>query len=168
MLYFHLWKYKSMLKQLFTMFFCFLLVVSCSYFESKATRAPLQEVDTIVDFNTVDAFPLFPNCREIPSREKQQICFQLEISQHIYGSLKQYQLYANEAINDTVLVKLKVSSLGKTSLLSIQISTKTKELFPEFDSILKVSIQNLPLLQPAIKRDMPVATEFTLPIILIK
>lgn len=155
-----------MLKQILTAFSCLLLVVSCSYFESKSMREPLQEVDTIVDFNTVDAFPLFPNCREIPSREKQQVCFQLEISQHIYGALKQYQLNAKEAINDTVLVKLKISSLGKTSLSTIQISTKTKELLPEFDSILKLSIQNLPILQPAIKRDMPVATEFTLPIIL--
>lgn len=155
-----------MLKQILTAFSCLLLVVSCSYFENKSTREPLQEVDTIVDFNTVDAFPLFPNCREIPSREKQKICFQLEISQHIYGSLKHYQLNAKEAINDTVLVKLKVSSLGKTSLSTVQISTKTKELLPEFDSILKVSIQNLPILQPAIKRDMPVATEFTLPIVL--
>jgi len=155
-----------MFKQLFTAFFCLLLIVSCAYFEKKFARVPLEEVDTIVDFNTVDAFPLFPNCREIPSREKQQICFQLEISQHIYAALKQYQLNAKEAINDTVLVKLKIDTLGKTSLATILISTKTKELLPEFDSIIRVSLQNLPILQPAIKRDMPVATEFTLPIVL--
>ena len=155
-----------MFKQLFTVFFCLLFLVSCSYFENKWNSELIQEVDTIVDFNTVDAFPLFPNCKDIPSREKQQICFQLEISQHIYASLKQYQLNANEVINDTVLVKLKVDLLGKTSLSSIQISDKTKELLPEFDSILKVSLQNLPIVQPAIKRDMPVTTEFTLPIVL--
>ena len=166
MLYFHLWKYFFMLRQGLIVLFCSFLIVSCSYFENKYEKESVQVVDTIVDFNTVDAFPLFPECKDIPSREKQKICFQLEISQHIYGSLKQYQLNAKEAINDTVLVKLKVSSLGKTSLSTVQISTKTKDLLPEFDSILKVSIQNLPILQPAIKRDMPVATEFTLPIVL--
>jgi len=154
-----------MFKQLFTVFFCSLFLVSCSYFENKSNSKAIQEVDTIVDFNTVDAFPLFPNCKDIPSREKQQICFQLEISQHIYASLKQYKLNAKEVINDTVLVKLKVDALGKTSLSTIQISDKTKELLPKFDSILKVSLQNLPILQPAIKRDIPVTTEFTLPII---
>jgi len=166
MLYFHSWKLNSMLKQLVILFFCSLLMVSCSYFENKWNSELIQEVDTIVDFNTVDAFPLFPNCKDIPSREKQQICFQLEIAQHIYASLKQYQLNAKEVINDTILVKLKIDTFGKTSLSTIQISTKTKQLLPEFDSILKVSLNNLPTLQPAIKRNMPVTTEFTLPIVL--
>ena len=166
MLYFHLWKYKYMLKQSLTTLFCSLLIVSCSYFENKYEKEQVQVVDTIVDFNTVDAFPLFPECKDIPSREKQKICFQLEISQHIYGSLKQYQLNSKEAINDTVLVKLKVNAIGETSLTDIQISKKTKELLPEFDSIVKVSLLKLPTLLPAIKRDMPVSTEFVLPIVL--
>jgi len=155
-----------MSKKIFTVFFCSLLIVSCTYFENQRKKEPIQEIDTVVDFNKVDAFPLFPNCKDIPSRDKQQICFQLEIAQHIYASLKEYQLNAKEVVNDTVLVKLKVDILGKTSLSAIKISTKTKEQLPEFDSILKVSLQSLPILQPAIKRNMPVATEFTLPIIL--
>jgi len=155
-----------MLKQSIITFFCALLIVSCSYFENKYEKEQVQVVDTIVDFNTVDAYPLFPECKDIPSREKQKICFQLEISQHIYGSLKQYQLNAKEAVNDTVLVKLKVNAIGETSLSGIQISSKTKELLPEFDSIVKVSLLKLPTLLPAIKRDMPVTTEFVLPIVL--
>jgi len=155
-----------MLKQLFIVFFYSLFLLSCSYFENISKQKPILEVDTIVDFNTVDAFPLFPNCKDIPSREKQRICFQLEMSQHIYASLKEIQINAKEVINDTVLVKLRIDILGKTNLSAIQISVNTKELIPKFDSILKVSLQNLPILQPAIKRDMPVTTEFTLPIIL--
>ena len=155
-----------MFKQLFILFFCSFLILSCSYFENKSKREPIQEVDTVVDFNTVDAFPLFPNCKDIPSREKQQICFQLEMSQHIYASLKEHQFNAKEVINDTVLVKLTINTFGKTSLSTIQISAKTSQLLPNFDSIVKVSLQNLPTLQPALKRAMPVATEFTLPIVL--
>ena len=155
-----------MIKQFLALFICLFLITSCSYFENKWNSELIQEVDTIVDFNTVDAFPLFPNCKDIPSRKKQQICFQLEIAQHIYASLKQYQLNAKEVINDTIFVKLRIDALGKTSLSGIQIASKTKKLLPEFDSILKISLQNLPTLQPAIKRAMPVATEFTLPIVL--
>lgn len=124
-------------------------------------------MDTIVDFNTIDAFPLFPDCDKIPSREKQQICFQLEMAQHIYAALNEYSLMTSEVINDTVFVKLIVDSNGKTSLSSIKISEKTNELLPEFDSIVRVTLQNVPRLQPAIKRNMPVSTEFTLPIILM-
>jgi len=155
-----------MLKRLFALFLYLLVVISCSFFENSSKKEQILEVDTIIDFNTVDAFPLFPKCKDIPSRKKQQICFQLKISQHIYASLKQYQLNTEEVVNDTVLVKLKVDTLGKTSLSNIKISLKTKELLPEFDSILKISLLKLPTLQPAIKRNMPVNVEFTLPIVL--
>ncbi|PHS53497.1 MAG: hypothetical protein COB01_04105 [Lutibacter sp.] len=155
-----------MLKQLIALFFCLLLVLSCSYFEKYSTKEPIQEVDTIIDFNSVDAFPLFPNCKDIPSREKQQICFQLEIAQYIYAALKEYQLNANGIVNDTVLVKLTINTLGQTSLSNIKISAKTSALFPNFDSIVKVSLQKLPKLQPAIKRNIPVSIAFTLPIVL--
>jgi hypothetical protein len=156
-----------MLKHFFIIVILGIVLFSCTYFEKQVQKkASIQQVDTVVDFNSVDAFPLFPKCKDIPSRDKQQICFQLEMAQHIYASLKQYQLNSLEVLNDTVLVKLKVDALGKTSLSTIKISEQTNQLLPEFDSILKVSINNLPTLQPAIKRNMPVTTEFTLPIIL--
>jgi hypothetical protein len=86
--------------------------------------------------------------------------------QHIYASLKEYSLNATEVVNDTVYVKLIVNAEGTTSLSTIDMSKKTQELIPEFDSILALSLKNLPKLQPAIKRSMPVSTEFTLPIVL--
>ena len=155
-----------MQKQLITFLLSSLFIISCTYFDNKASKESIKEVDTIVDFNTVDAFPLFPNCKDIPSRDKQRICFQMEMAQHIYASLIAYEFNAADEVHDTVQVKLKVDALGKTSLTSIKITHKTKQSLPEFDSIVKVSLQNLPDLLPAIKRDMPVTTEFTLPIIL--
>jgi len=155
-----------MLKQIFIIVFCLLLITSCSYFNETAKKQSIPKIDTIVDFNTVDAFPLFPSCKDIPSRRKQQICFQLEMSQYIYAALNKFKLNANEVIKDTILVKLQVNSSGKTSLSSLKMSKRTKELLPEFDSLLKVSLAKLPMLSPAIKRNMPVTTEFTLPVIL--
>lgn len=140
------------------------MLVSCSFFEDRTKE--VQKVDTIVDFNSIDAFPLFPECNNIPSREKQQICFQLEMAQHIYAALKQYSLKSSEEVNDTIFVKMRVDANGETSLSSIKISKKTIQLLPEFDSIVRVTLQGIPKLQPAIKRNMPVSTEFTLPIIL--
>jgi len=155
-----------MFKQFFIVIFCSLLIMSCSYFNDTNKKEAIPKIDTVVDFNRVDAYPLFPACKDIPSRKKQQICFQLQMSQYIYASLKKYSLSTNQLINDTVFVKLKINALGKTSLSSIKISNKTKELLPEFDSLLKVSLLKLPVLSPAIKRNIPVTTEFTLPIIL--
>ncbi|MDX1830314.1 MAG: hypothetical protein R3342_12295 [Lutibacter sp.] len=155
-----------MLKKVLAIIFCSALTISCSYFNEADRKSAIPKIDTVVDFNRVDAYPLFPVCKDIPSRKKQQICFQLQMSQYIYAALKKYSLSTNQLINDTVFVKLKINALGKTSLSSIKISDKTKELLPEFDSLLKVSLLKLPVLSPAIKRNMPVTTEFTLPIIL--
>ena len=156
-----------MVKQFLSLLFLILVLVSCSYFGNTSKSGGVIPIDTIVDFNSVDAFPLFPNCEHIPTREKQQICFQVEMSQHIYAALKEHQLNAKEIVNDTVLIKLRVDNFGKTSLSEIKISKKTEELFPHFDSLVKISLEKLPTLQPAIKRDMPVTTEFILPIVLI-
>ncbi len=153
-------------KSFLSILFGSLIIVSCSYFEGAKKNDSMLKIDTIVDFNTIDEFPLFPNCKNIPSREKQQICFQIEMSQHIYAALQEHQLNAKEVVNDTVMVKLKVDDLGKISLSEILISEETKALIPNFDSLVNVSIENLPKLEPAIKRNMPVTTEFILPIIL--
>jgi hypothetical protein len=155
-----------MSRYFFPLVSCLFFLGSCSFFEDKSKSELIPKVDTIVDFNTVDAFPLFPDCKSVPSREKQQICFQIQMSQHIYASLKEYSLNVKDSIIDTVLVKLKINREGKTSLSAIEISEKTSQLLPEFDSIIEVSIRKIPLLKPAIKRDMPVTTEFILPIIL--
>jgi translation elongation factor EF-4 len=155
-----------MIKQLFILLICSFLLLSCSYIEKNTKRAPIQKIDTIIDFNNVDAYPLFPNCADIPSREKQQICFQIEMSQHIYASLKEFKISVKDSVNDTILIKLKIDASGKTTLSNIKISDETRKLLPQFDSILRVGLLNLPTLQPAIKRAMPVTTEFTLPIVL--
>ena len=155
-----------MFKQLLIGLCCLLFTVSCSYFQRYSKKEDIPVIDTVIDFNSVDAFPLFPNCEDIPSREKQQVCFQLEMAQHIYTSLKAYELNSKEILQDTVLVRLKVDAAGKTSLSQIQIGPKTRQLLPKFDSIVTVSLKDLPNLKPAIKRNMPVTTEFTLPIVL--
>lgn len=155
-----------MLRRFFNLISCFLLVTSCTYIEKYTKKEVVQVVDTVIDFSKVDALPVFPKCKEIPSREKQGICFQIEMSSYIYALFQEYELLINQEINDTVFVKLIVDVNGFTKLSSIKMDSTTKQLVPEFDSILRISLQKLPKLEPAIKRDVPVATEFTLPIII--
>lgn len=150
-----------------TLLICFVfLFVSCEFIEKQNKREPIPVVDTIVDFNTVDAFPLFPECSEIPSRQKQQICFQVNMSEYINAGLKKFSFNAWEQVNDTVLLKLMVDKQGKTSMMDVRISDETQKILPKFDSVLRESVKEVPQLKPAIKRDIPVATSFVLPIIL--
>ena len=123
-------------------------------------------MDTIVDFNSIDSFPLFPACESIPSEEKQKICSQIKLSEHIYASLATYQLISTKSINDTILVKLEVARSGEVSLVNIQSSAFIRQEIPELDSLITDGIKKLPKLKPGIKRGMPVKTAFSLPIIL--
>ena len=61
---------------------------------------------------------------------------------------------------------LNFDNVGKTRLSSIQKTVKITQNLPKLDSILNAGLQELPLLQPAIKRGIPVSAEFSLPIII--
>ena len=122
-------------------------------------------IDTVIDFNSVDVFPLFPSCDSIPSQEKQKICSQIKLSEHIYASLSDYKIVSTNTLNDTLLVKLKIDASGKVSLSSLVANDFINQQIPDLDSLLKVGVEQLPILKPAIKRSMPVTTEFTLPIV---
>lgn len=164
MLYFH---FSNATALRTTLLICFVfLFVSCEFIEKQTKREPIPVVDTIVDFNSVDAFPLFPECNEIPSRKRQQICFQVNMSEYINAGLKKYPWNAWEQVNDTVMLKLMVDKEGKTSMMGVRISEETQKILPKFDSVLRESVKEVPQLKPAIKRDIPVATSFVLPIIL--
>ncbi len=153
-----------MLQRNFIVILCLFLMTSCEFFKKKEFT-PNVVIDTIVDFNSVDVFPLFPSCDSIPSQEKQKVCSQIKLSEHIYASLADYEIVTSEVINDTILVKINIDKTGKTSLSDLQSSTFIKNQIPRLDSLISSGINNLPLLKPAIKRGMPVTTEFTLPIV---
>lgn len=155
-----------MFKRIIFLFTTIFFLVSCDFFQKKELQLN-QVVDTIVDFNSVDVFPLFPSCDSIPSEERQKICSQIKLSEQIYSSLAAYQIEVSEKMNDTILVKLHVNSIGNVSLVNIQSSEFIKKQIPKLDSLIGVGVNNLPTLKAAIKRGIPVTTEFTLPIVLV-
>lgn len=128
-------------------------------------QADIPEKDTI-DYAKLDDYPIFPECDSIPSEEKQRICFQIKMSKYIYLSLNQLNINTKTYFNDTIIVKIIVDKVGKTKLSSIQKSDKISQNLPKLDSIINAGLQELPLLQPAIKRGIPVSAEFSLPIVI--
>ena len=167
MLYFHFVKQTQALKQFFLILICFFVVSSCSYFEQKENgNESLNEVDTIIDFTSVDTYPLFPLCDSIQSEEKQWICSQIKLSEHIKANLVKYHLKVNDNLNDTILLNLRIDTLGAVYLTKLNASDILKTKIPALDSIVNLSLNNLPNLKPAIKRGIPVNSEFKLPIIL--
>lgn len=153
-----------MLQRIITLIFCGFLLTSCEFFQKKKLTT-VTPIDTIIDYHSVDVFPLFPSCDSIPSQEKQKICSQIKLSEHIYAVLKEYEIVTSEKINDTLFVKIKIDKKGKTTLSNLQSSEFIRTQIPDLDSLIESGIRSLPILKPAIKRGMPVTTEFTLPIV---
>ena len=153
-----------MFQRLFLFVLCGFFLVSCEFFQKKELSNDLI-IDTVIDYNSVDVFPLFPKCDSIPSQEKQKICSQIKLSEHIYASLVSVNIITSKKVSDTLVITLNIDKTGKVSLSNIQTSALIQQQIPKLDSIIKSSIKSLPLLKPAIKRGMPVATEFTLPIV---
>lgn len=154
-----------MLQRYFIFFLLGFSLTSCEFFKKKE-HVSETVIDTIIDYKSVDSFPLFPNCDSIPSIKKQQICTQIKLSQHIYASIADSEIITSKPVNDTILVKLKIDRTGKSKLSSLAASQFVKEQLPNLESHISKGIEELPTLKPAIKRGMPVTTEFSLPIVI--
>ncbi len=88
------------------------------------------------------------------------------MAEHINNLLKKQPLKTKTATNDTLLVTLKVLKSGKTQFIKVSSNSNNKDYEKLLDSLLKKTADKLPTLQPAIKRGMPVTTQFELPVII--
>jgi len=151
---------------LFLTVFAVFFLSSCDYFFPKQARLNNNSIDTVINFTTIDAFPLFPECQNIPARDKQKICFQIKMAEHINILLKKSHLKTKTAENDTLLITLKVLQSGKTRFVKVVSKSGNKAYEKLLDSLLKSIATKIPILQPAIKRGIPVTTQFELPVII--
>ena len=124
----------------------------------------LPQLDTIVDFTSVDTSPSFKVCDSIFDKAKKSDCFRKIIHQKIGGELLKHQFNIKDTINETVYVDLIIDASGKIILDSIQSSENIKKQLPKLDSLIKFSVENLPIIFPAIKKRYKVSTKYQLPI----
>ena len=150
-----------------TSVFLILLIccTSCNFFSSDKNQTQ-QKLDTIINFNRVDVSPSFIECKDKIDEEKTN-CFRTTIHQKISKNLAQHQLKIKDSINEIITVELFISSDGKIKLSNINSSNIIQEELPILDSLLQVSVNNLPKVFPAIKKGIPVSTQYSLPIKII-
>ncbi|WP_036826489.1 hypothetical protein [Polaribacter sp. Hel1_85] len=152
---------------MFQRIFSFLLIIffitSCDKI-SLSKNKNIQVLDTIVDFSSVDTFPSFKPCDSIIDKTKKSDCFRNTIHQKIGEELQKNLFTIKDSIDEIIYVDLLINSKGIFILDSIQSSNNIKKELPQLDSLLKVSVQNLPQIFPANKRGIPVTTKYQLPI----
>lgn len=144
------------------------VVESCDFISPKKTTLSNTELtDTVIDFNEVDVYPLFMDCNNCDSSDKQNLCFEMELIRRLQKKMARIKWGTADLSQDTVMVDILVNTEGKISIADIRKNAQTSKNFPELDSVLYKSIASLPAaVQPSLKRGIPVSSMFTLPVVL--
>lgn len=141
---------------------------SCGYFETEkiSTETFYQEELKTIDWKEIDQYPAFPCCQNIAEKTLQKTCFENTLSAHLRQSFGKHNASAIRDLNDTVKLAFSINNKGKLMVTNIQIAPPIEEEFPLLHSWLMEGIDTLHPVAPAYKRGIPVATQFTLPIII--
>lgn len=141
---------------------------SCQYFEKQvpSEKELLQKELKSINWKEVDEYPSLVDCESVTDKKQQQQCFFERLTQLIQEKLSVDTLAVLYPELDTIEVKVTV------------FPNATLQFEPQFpkdsvaydtikiDSILRARLVGFPKVNPAIKRGIPVKTQFILPVIL--
>ncbi|PVX46229.1 hypothetical protein C8C85_2059 [Flavobacterium sp. 103] len=152
----------------FSLFLAFILFNSCQYFDKQvpSEKELLQKELKSINWKEVDEYPSVVDCDKIDDKKQRQQCFFEVLTQLIQEKLCNDTLAMLYPELDTIEVKVTVFPNA---------TMKFEPQFPKdsvaydkikIDSILKARLVDFPKINPAIKRGLPVKTQFILPVIL--
>jgi len=152
-----------------TLLFVFLVsLTSCDYFETRKVTSDeiLSEETKELNWQEVDQYPAFEECREVMESEAAKACFGNKVASYFYARLEAKQPVVTETLNDTLYLYLKISEKGIPAIDSMELDSLVVAQLPEIRSWLAQSVDSLPRIYPATKRGIPVVTTFKMPIII--
>lgn len=160
--------FKNKTLKQYYLFLVFLFFNSCQYFDKQipSEKELLQKELKSINWKEVDEYPSVVDCEKIEDKKQRQQCFFEVLTQLIQEKLSVDTLSVLYPELDTIEVKVTV------------FPNATMQFDPQFpkdsvaydtikiDSILKARLVDFPKINPAIKRGIPVKTQFILPVIL--
>ncbi|PWA11741.1 hypothetical protein [Flavobacterium laiguense] len=152
----------------YSLFLVFILFNSCQYFDKQvpSEKELLQKELKAINWKEVDEYPSVVDCDKIEDKKQREQCFFEVLTQLIQEKLSNDTLAMLYPELDTIEVKVTI------------FPNATMQFEPQFpkdsvaydtikiDSILKARLVDFPKINPAIKRGLPVKTQFILPVIL--
>jgi len=149
------------------LFLLLLSISSCQYFNSQIPdqEALLQKELKTINWNQVDELPSFTNCDSVADKTQKKQCFFDYLTQLIQQKLNADTLSVLYPQLDTIQMKVTVLA-NATFEFEPQLQDSLSYNTTKIDSILKARLVDFPKVNPAIKRGIPVKTQFVLPVIL--
>ena len=148
--------------------FLLLLVNSCQYYEKQlpSKEQLLQKELKAINWDEVDEFPSIAECEKIEDKNQRQQCFFDFLTFTIQQKLSVDSLAIFYPELDTIKVQVTVFPDASLQFES-QITKDTVGYDVKImNSLLRTKLIDFPKVNPAIKRGIPVKTQFVLPIIL--
>jgi hypothetical protein len=144
------------------------LLQSCQYFEKQVPdeKELLDKELKEINWNEVDEYPSFADCEKLSDAAQRKQCFFDFLTTEIQEKLAVDTLSILFPKLDTIEVKVTI------------LPNATMEFEPQFpkdsvaydtikiDSILHARLIDFPKVNPAIKRGIPIKTQFVLPVII--
>ncbi len=161
-------QFKNKTLKQFSLLFVLIIFNSCQYFDKQvpSEKELLQKELKAINWKEVDEFPSVADCQKIENKVERQQCFFEYMTQLIQQKLSVDTLSILYPELDTIEVKV---TIYPNSVM------KFEPQFPKdsvaydiikIDSILKARLVGFPKVNPAIKRGIPVKTQFILPVII--
>lgn len=143
-------------------------LLSCQYFDRKvpSEKELLAKEIKQINWKQVDEYPSIADCEKLTDASQRQQCFFEFMASTIQEKLSIDTLKILFPKLDTIQVKVTVNP---------DASMQFEPQFPtdsvaydtiKIDSILKAKLVDFPKVNPAIKRGIPVKTQFILPVII--
>lgn len=144
-----------------------LLLLGCKQFDNTVPDKDqlLQKELQAINWNEVDELPSVAECDSVTGKELRRQCFTDFLTSTIQQKISIDTLAVLYPEIDTIKVKITVfpdSSVTFEPELDTNLVYDPKKI----DSIIKDRLANFPKINPALKRGIPVKTQFMLPVIL--
>lgn len=145
-----------------------LLFNSCQYLDKQvpSEKELLKKELKAINWKEVDEFPTVAECEQIENKTERQQCFFEYMTQLIQYKLSVDTLSVLYPDLDTIEVKVTVYPSSRIIFEPLFPKDSVAYDTIKIDSILKARLVGFPKINPAIKRGIPVKTQFILPVIL--
>lgn len=143
-------------------------LLSCQYFDRKvpSEKELLAKEIKQINWKQVDEYPSIADCEKLTDASQRQQCFFEFMASTIQEKLSIDTLKILFPKLDTIQVKVTVNP-DATMQFEPQFPTDSVAYDTiKIDSILKAKLVDFPKVNPAIKRGIPVKTQFILPVII--
>jgi len=146
----------------------FIFFSSCQYFDKQvpSEKELLQKELKAINWKEVDEFPSVVDCEKIENKIQRQQCFFEVMTQLIQEKLSVDTLSILYPELDTIEVKVTIFPNARMQFEPKFPKDSVAYDTIKIDSILKARLVDFPKVNPAIKRGIPVKTQFILPVIL--